>query len=157
VVERAAVVNAVLSFMQERRAAASSKRCGKGCSQCARAARGGVAGIPPGMVPGDIVRVAPGHHPGRRETPHRALSVGQCALTGESKDVAKAPAESSRRICVRPGEGTCGNADGGGNLLCRTTELVQEARPKLHIEPCGQGVRWLSHRRRAVSMVVVMC
>jgi plasma-membrane proton-efflux P-type ATPase len=74
------------------------------------------------------------------------MSVDQSALTGESKEVVKAPGDvlSSGSI-VRRGEG---NAvvilTGAKTYFGRTTELVQQARPRLHIEAVvAKVVRWL--------------
>src|ERR1019366_2436319 len=75
-----------------------------------------------------------------------ALAVDQSALTGESGDVDKAIGEvlSSGSI-VRRGEGNgVVMLTGAKTLFGRTTELVREARPKLHIEAVvAKVVRWL--------------
>jgi P-type E1-E2 ATPase len=72
--------------------------------------------------------------------------VDQSALTGESKDVDKAEGEvlSSGSI-VRRGEGDgVVMLTGSKTYFGRTTELVQQARPKLHIEAVvAKIVRWL--------------
>lgn len=65
-----------------------------------------------------------------------ATSVDQSVLTGESAETDKVPGEvlSSGSI-VRRGEGTgVVMLTGAKTYFGRTTELVQEARPKLHIE-----------------------
>jgi H+-transporting ATPase len=72
--------------------------------------------------------------------------VDQSVLTGESKDADKAPGDVlSSGSVVRRGEGN-GVAMLTGAKTCfgRTTELVQQARPKLHIEAVvAKVVRWL--------------
>src|ERR1019366_8892423 len=74
------------------------------------------------------------------------LSVDQSALTGESKDVDKAVGEvlPSGSI-VRRGEGNgVVILTGEKTYFGRTTQLVQTARPKLHIEAViAKVVRWL--------------
>ena len=74
------------------------------------------------------------------------LSVDQSALTGESKDVDKAPGEVlSSGSVVRRGEGNgVVMLTGAKTYFGRTTQLVQIARPKLHIEAVvSKVVRWL--------------
>ena len=57
------------------------------------------------LVPGDIVRVRPGDIiPADVKVLTGTLSVDQSALTGESKDVDKAPAKCSRRAPSSAGE-----------------------------------------------------
>jgi plasma-membrane proton-efflux P-type ATPase len=75
-----------------------------------------------------------------------ALSVDQSALTGESKDADKASGGVlSSGSVVRRGEGNgVVMLTGAQTYFGRTTELVQEARPKLHIEVVvAKVVRWL--------------
>ncbi|MDE3048622.1 MAG: HAD-IC family P-type ATPase, partial [Nitrospirota bacterium] len=75
-----------------------------------------------------------------------ALSVDQSALTGESKDADKAPGGVlSSGSVVRRGEGNgVVMLTGAQTYFGRTTELVLEARPKLHIEAVvANVVRWL--------------
>jgi H+-transporting ATPase len=74
------------------------------------------------------------------------LSVDQSALTGESKDADKAPGDVlSSGSVVRRGEGNgVVMLTGAKTYFGRTTELVQQARPKLHIEAVvAKVVRWL--------------
>ena len=88
-------------------------------------------------MPGDIVRVRPGDIvPADVKVLTGTLSVDQSALTGESKDVDKATGEvlSSGSI-VRRGEGNgVVMLTGAKTYFGRTTQLVQIASPKLHIE-----------------------
>jgi H+-transporting ATPase len=75
-----------------------------------------------------------------------ALTVDQSALTGESKDADKASGDDlSSGSVVRQGEGNgVVTRTGARTSLGRTTELVQLARPKLHIEAVvAKVVRWL--------------
>jgi H+-transporting ATPase len=101
------VINAVVSFMQERRAA------------------------------GDIVRVRPGDIiPADVKLLAGALTVDQSAFTGESKDTDRVPGEVLASGSVaRRGEGNgVVILTGAKTYFGRTTELVQQARPTLHIE-----------------------
>jgi plasma-membrane proton-efflux P-type ATPase len=72
--------------------------------------------------------------------------VDQSALTGESKDVDKKPGDAlSSGSIVRRGEGNgVVMLTGAKTYFGRTTELVQKARPVLHIESVvAKVVRWL--------------
>ena len=112
------------------------------------------------LVPGDIVRVRPGDIvPADVKVLTGTLSVDQSALTGESKDVDKAPGEvlSSGSI-VRRGEGNgVVMLTGAKTYFGRTTQLVQIARPKLHIEAVvSKVVRWLFVIVGALLTVVIV-
>jgi len=143
------VVNAVLSFLQERRAAGVVATLRQRLQVNARVLREARWQFIPAreLVPGDIVRVRPGDIvPADLKLLTGTLSVDQSALTGESKDVVKATGGVvSSGSMVRRGEG---NAvvmlTGSETFFGRTTELVQEAHPKLHIEAVvAKVVRWL--------------
>ncbi len=149
VVSALLVVNAVLSFMQEHRAAGVVETLRRRLQVSARVRREAIWQVVPArdLVPGDIVRVRPGDIvPADLKLLAGALSVDQSALTGESKDADKAPGDVvSSGSMVRRGEG---NAvvmlTGAKTFFGRTTELVQQARPKLHIEAVvATVVRWL--------------
>jgi H+-transporting ATPase len=103
------VINAVLSFMQERRAAGVVEALRKRLQVSARVRRDSSWQVIPAreLVPGDIVRVRPGDIiPADVKLLTGALSVDQSALTGESKDADKAPGEVlSSGSVVRRGEG----------------------------------------------------
>ena len=143
------VVNAVLSFAQEHRAAGVVEALRRRLQVSARVLRAANWQLVPAreLVPGDIVRVRSGDIvPADLKLLAGALSVDQSALTGESKDIAKEPGSVlSSGSVVRRGEG---NAlvmlTGANTYFGRTTELVQAARPKLHIEAVvAKVVRWL--------------
>ena len=143
------VVNAVLGFMQERRAAGVVAELRRRLQVNARVRRESRWQVIPAreLVPGDIVRVRPGDLiPADVKLLNGALTVDQSALTGESTDVDKAPGEMlSSGSVVRRGEGNgVVILTGAKTYFGRTTELVQEARPKLHIEAVvAKVVRWL--------------
>ncbi len=143
------VVNAVLGFWQERRAAGVMETLRRRLQVSARVLRDASWQVVPAreLVPGDIVRVRPGDIiPADVKVLAGTLSVDQSALTGESKDVDKATGEvlSSGSI-VRRGEGNgVVMLTGAKTYFGRTTQLVQTASPKLHIEAViSKVVRWL--------------
>src|ERR1019366_1033624 len=143
------VVNAVVGFWQERRAAGVMETLRRRLQVSARVLRDKVWQIVPSreLVPGDIVRVRPGDViPADVKLLTGSLSIDQSALTGESKDVDKVGGEvlSSGSI-VRRGEGNgVVMLTGAKTYFGRTTELVQTASPKLHIEAViARLVRWL--------------
>ena len=143
------IVNAVLGFMQERRAAGVVETLRQRLQVSARVLREAAWGVVPAreLVPGDIIRVRPGDIiPADVKLIAGALSIDQSALTGESRDVDKASGEVlSSGSVVRQGEGNgVVILTGAKTYFGRTTELVQEARPKLHIEAVvAKVVRWL--------------
>ena len=133
------VVNAVLSFLQEHRAAGVVEALRRRLQVTARVLREASWKPLPAreLVPGDIVRVRSGDIiPADLRLLTGALSVDQSALTGESKDADKAQGEVvSSGSLVRRGEGNgVVMLTGAKTYFGRTTELVQQARPKLHIE-----------------------
>src|SRR5579863_6838135 len=143
------VVNAVLSFMQEHRAAGVVEALRKRLQVSARVRRDSSWQVIPAreLVPGDIVRVRPGDIiPADTKLLNGDLSIDQSVLTGESKDADKTPGDVlSSGSVVRRGEGNgVVMLTGSQTYFGRTTELVQEARPKLHIEAVvAKIVRWL--------------
>ena len=143
------VINAVLSFTQEHRAAGVVEELRRRLQVRARVLRESSWQVIPSreLVPGDIVRVRPGDVvPADVKLLTGALTVDQSALTGESKDADKASGDVlSSGSVVRRGEGNgVVTLTGARTSLGRTTELVQRARPKLHIEAVvAKVVRWL--------------
>ena len=143
------VVNAILSFMQEHRAAGVVETLRKRLQVSARVKREGRWQVIPArdIVPGDIIRVRPGDIiPADIKLLTGEMSIDQSALTGESKNADKAPGDVlSSGSVVRRGEGNgVVMLTGAKTYFGRTTELVQEARPKLHIEAVvAKVVRWL--------------
>jgi len=157
------VVNAVLSFMQERRAAGVVETLRRRLQVTARVLREANWQVIPAreLVPGDIVRVRTGDMiPADVKLLTGALSVDQSALTGESRDADKAAGDVlSSGSVVRRGEGNgVVMLTGAKTYFGRTTELVQKARPKLHIEAVvAKVVRWLFVIVGAlVGVVIVM-
>jgi H+-transporting ATPase len=155
------VVNALLSYMQEHRAAGVVETLRRRLQVSARVRRDTVWQVIPAreLVPGDIVRVRPGDIiPADVKLLTGALSVDQSALTGESKDAEKNPADVlSAGSVVRRGEGNgVVMLTGAKTYFGRTTELVERARPKLQIEAVvAKVVRWLFVIVGALLAVVV--
>ena len=143
------IVNALLGFLQERRAAGVVEELRRRLRIDARVLRDASWQLVPAreLVPGDVVRVRSGDIvPADVTLFEGTLSVDQSALTGESADVDKAAGDRlSSGTVVRHGEGNgVVAATGERTAYGRTTELVQQARPKLHIEAVvGSVVRWL--------------
>src|SRR5579863_9109650 len=143
------LVNAVLGFMQEHRAEGVVEALRRRLQIGARVRRDSGWQVIPAreLVPGDIVRLRSGDIiPADVKLLNGALSVDQSALTGESKDADKAPGEVlSSGSVARRGEGNgVVMLTGAKTYFGRTTQLVQDARPKLHIEAVvAKVVRWL--------------
>jgi H+-transporting ATPase len=162
VVSALLVINAVLSFMQERRAAGVVEALRRRLQVNARVLRDSNWQLIPAreLVPGDIVRVRPGDIiPADLKLLTGALTVDQSALTGESKDADKKSGQVlSSGSVVRRGEGnSVVMLTGPKTYFGRTTELVQQARPKLHIEAVvTKVVRWLFVIVGALLAVVVV-
>ncbi|MBC7232275.1 MAG: plasma-membrane proton-efflux P-type ATPase [Chloroflexi bacterium] len=143
------VVNAILSFAQEQRASGALESLRSRLHVTSRVLRDGVWGLLPAreLVPGDIVRLRSGDFvPADVKIVSGEVSVDQSTLTGESMEVEKGPDDVlySGSI-VRRGEGTViVLLTGARTYYGRTIELVQLARPKLHIEEViSKIVRWL--------------
>jgi H+-transporting ATPase len=162
VVSALLVVNAVLNFAQEHRAAGVVETLRRRLQVGTRVLRDAKWQSIPAreLVPGDIVRVRPGDIvPADMKLLTGSLSVDQSALTGESMDVAIAPGSVlSSGSVVRQGEGNgVVMLTGKDTYFGRTTELVQEARPKLHIEAVvAKLVRWLFVIVGALLAVVIV-
>jgi H+-transporting ATPase len=139
VVSALLVINAALSFSQERRAAGVVEALRRRLQVSARVLRDSVWQVIPAreLVPGDIVRLRPGDIvPADLKLLTGDLAADQSALTGESADVDKAPGDVlPSGAVIRRGEGNgVVMLTGARTYFGRTTELVQMARPKLHIE-----------------------
>jgi len=133
------VVNAVLSFAQERRAAGVVAALRQRLRVNARVLRDASWRLVPAreLVPGDIVRVRAGDVvPADVKVVSGEVSVDQSALTGESAEIGKSESQVLPSGCVvRRGEASgVVILTGARTYYGRTTELVQEARPALHIE-----------------------
>ncbi len=139
------VVNAVISFYEEQRASHAVEALRKNLQVNTRVLRDGAWRVLPAreLVPGDIIRLRPGDFvPADIKVASSELAVDQSALTGESIVTDKRPDEVvfSGSI-VRRGEANgVVILTGIRTYYGRTAELVQMARPKLHIEEVVSGV-----------------
>ena len=156
------VTNAILSVLQERRASGVVEALRRKLQVNSRVLRNAAWRMVPAreLVPGDVLRLRPGDIvPADAKLLTGMITVDQSALTGESKDADKLPgAILSEGSVVRQGEG---NAVvvliGSKTWFGRTTELVQNARPKLHIEMVvAKVVRWL-FAVVGVLLAIVVC
>ncbi|MDE2364148.1 MAG: plasma-membrane proton-efflux P-type ATPase [Hyphomicrobiales bacterium] len=143
------IVNAILSFFQQQRAAAAVSALRSRLQVTARALRDGTWRAVPAreLVVGDLVRVRTGDIvPADVKVTNGTLRVDQSALTGESQELAKDIGDAlfSGSI-LREGEATAVvTATGIKTYFGRTTQLVESARPKLHVEEVvNRVVRWL--------------
>lgn len=143
------IVNAVLSFLQERRTAGVVAALRQRLQVGARVLREGNWQVCPAreLVSGDIVRIRPDDIiPADIKLLSGTLSIDQSALTGESQNVDKIQGEVvTSGAIVRYGEGNgVVILTGARTYFGRTTELVQQAQSKLHIEiVIAKIVRWL--------------
>ena len=149
VVSALLILNAVLGFAQERRAAGVVETLRRRLQVGARVLRDAAWRVLPAreLVPGDVVRLRTGDIvPADVKLTAGALNLDQSALTGESQEVEReAGGVLPSGSVVRRGEGDgVVILTGARTLFGRTTELVQLARPRLHIEAVvGKIVRWL--------------
>lgn len=143
------VVNAVLSFVQEHRAAGVIESLHRRLQVTTRVLRDTNWTVVPAreLVPGDIIRIRSGDIvPADIKLISGELRVDQSTLTGESTDIEKVSGEVlSSGSVARHGECTgVVLLTGSKTFFGKTTELVQLARPKLHIEAVvANVVRWL--------------
>jgi plasma-membrane proton-efflux P-type ATPase len=155
------VINAVLGLLQERRTAGVVEALRRRLQVSARVLREGTWQVVPAreLVPGDLIRVRPGDLiPADVKLLSGTLSLDQSALTGESAEVDRSPgAMLSSGSILRRGEGNgVVLLTGANTVFGHTTELVQKARPKLHIEAVvAMVVRWLFVIVGALLAIVV--
>jgi H+-transporting ATPase len=143
------VFNAVLGFEEEQRASGAVEALKEKLRVNARVLRDSVWKILPAreLAPGDVVRIRSGDFiPADITLATGSLEIDQSALTGESLTVEKKPGDLlySGSI-VKKGESNGVVATTGAKTYFgRTTQLVQLARPKLHIEKVISNViKWL--------------
>ena len=143
------VFNAILGFTQEERANAALELLKQKLKINARVRRNGSWTMVPAreIVPGDVVRVRAGDFiPADIKVAEGTASIDQSSLTGESQAVEKQKDEVLYSgSVVRKGEVTgIVVATGIKTYFGKTVELVQVAKPKLHMEEVTSGVvKWL--------------
>ena len=143
------VFNAVLGFTEEQKASGAVEALREKLQVNARALRGGEWRTLSGreLVPGDIVRVRAGDFvPADLKVVAGTLEVDQSALTGESAVIERKTGDVlySGSIIKR---GECTGIvvlTGTKTYFGRTAQLVQIAKPKMHIETViSHVIRWL--------------
>jgi H+-transporting ATPase len=143
------VANAILGFFQEQRASTAVKALRSKLQVSARVLRDQTWQAVPAreLVSGDVVRVRTGDFvPADVQIFDGSLRIDQSALTGESREVDKKTDEALYAgSTVRSGEATgVVVATGARTYFGRTTQLVEGAHPKLHVEEVtSRIVRWL--------------
>jgi H+-transporting ATPase len=141
--------NAVVGYLQEEKANNAVALLRKRLLVNARVKRGGEWVLLPAreLVPGDIIRLRAGDMtPADAKLLEGHLDVDQSALTGESLTVERNASDTLfSGSTVKSGEATGEvTATGLKTFFGKTAELVQIARPKLHIEEMiSKVVRWL--------------
>ncbi len=143
------VLNAIISFAEERNASNAVEALKKRLQVNARVLRSGAWRLIPAreLVPGDAVRIRIGDFvPADVQITRGEVSADESALTGESLGVEKnegvalyAGSVITRGECL----GTV-TLTGASTFFGKTAQLVQSARPKLHSEEIiGRVVRLL--------------
>jgi len=143
------VFNAILGFIQEERANAALELLKAKLKVNARVKRNGNWILIPAreLVPGDVVRLRAGDFiPADIKAAEGNVEVDQSSLTGESQLIEKKKNEMlySGSI-VKRGEATgLVVSTGAKTYFGKTVELVQVAKPKLHMEEVtSRVVKWL--------------
>ncbi|MCL2135090.1 MAG: plasma-membrane proton-efflux P-type ATPase [Candidatus Bathyarchaeota archaeon] len=157
------VLNAVLSFGEEIRASKAVESLKEKLRVNARVLRDGVWSVLPAreIVPDDVVRVRSGDFvPADVKISCGCLEVDQSALTGESFGVEKNVGDVLYSgSVVKRGEANCVVMSTGVNTYFgKTVQLVQLAKPKLHIEEViSSVVRWLLIIVSVLAIVALVC
>ncbi len=143
------VLNAVLGFVEEQRASGAVETLKEKLHVSARVLRDGSWKVLPArqLVPSDVIRIRPGDFvPADVKLVEGNLEVDQSALTGESLAVQKKPGEPvySGSIVKHGESNAVVTFTGVKTYFGRTTQLIQTAKPKLHIEAViSNVVKWL--------------
>jgi H+-transporting ATPase len=143
------VFNAVLGFFQEERANSALQLLKEKLKINARVKRNGNWTVIPAreIVPGDVIRLRAGDFiPADVKMAEGSAEVDQSSLTGESQMVEKKANETlySGSILRRGEISGVVASTGTKTYFGRTVELVQAAKPKLHMEEVtSKVVRWL--------------
>jgi H+-transporting ATPase len=143
------LVNAILGFFQEQQATRAVKALKQKLQLQTRALRDGswLTINASDIVPGDIIRVRSGDLvPADLKVIAAEITVDQSAITGESMPLEKKKSDIvySGSI-IRKGEATgIVTSTGAHTYFGKTTQLVQLAKPKLHMETVITGLmKWL--------------
>ncbi|MDR0797579.1 MAG: plasma-membrane proton-efflux P-type ATPase [Nitrososphaerota archaeon] len=157
------ILNAVLGFWEEYRASKAVETLKEKLVVNARVLRKNVWRVLPAreIVPDDVVRIRHGDFvPADVEIVTGYLEVNQSVLTGESFGVAKNAGNLLHSGSVVNRGEACGIvvSTGVNTSLGRTVQLVQLAKPKLHIEKViSNVVRWLLVIVSVLAIVALVC
>jgi H+-transporting ATPase len=142
-------VNALLGFFQEQQATRAVKALKQKLQLQTRALRDGAWSTISAaeLVPGDIIRVRSGDLvPADLKVFDAEITVDQSAITGESMPLEKGKSELVYSgSMIRKGEATgVVTSTGTHTYFGKTTQLIQLAKPKLHMETVITGLmKWL--------------
>jgi H+-transporting ATPase len=142
-------MNALIGFLEERKAAVVVEALESKLQIYARTLRDGVWSLVPAreLVPGDVLRVRAGDFiPADLKILNGEIAVDQSALTGESLTVEKKAEDLLYSgSVIKRGEATGGvTQTGTATNYGKTARLIQIARPKLHMEEVvAKLVKWL--------------
>lgn len=143
------IMNAIISFLEERKASRAVEELKTRLQIQARTLRNGKWALIPArdLVPGDVLRVRTGDVvPADMKIESGALAVDQSALTGESMALEREAGDVLYAGSVlKRGEATgVVLLTGAATKFGKTTQLIQIARPKLHMEEVvTKLVTWL--------------
>ncbi len=143
------LVNALLGFFQEQQATRAVKALKQKLQLQARVLRDGLWSTiyAEELVPGDIIRIRSGDLvPSDLKIIDAEISVDQSAITGESMPLEKKKSDLIfSGSMIRKGEATgVVTSTGAHTYFGKTTQLVQLAKPKLHMETVIAGLmKWL--------------
>lgn len=141
------VTNAIIAFVQEKRASDAVEALKQKISIECRVLRDGKWVTLPAreLVPGDVIRLRSGDIvPADVETFEGTLSVDQSALTGESRSAKKPPgSEVYSGSIIKRGEATAFvTKTGQRTYYGKTVQLVSTSKPKLHVDRIIEKFTW---------------
>ncbi len=143
------LVNALLGFFQEKQATRAVKKLKQKLQLQARVLRDGLWSTISSeeLVPGDIIRIRSGDFvPSDLKIIDAEISVDQSTITGESMPFEKKKSDLVfSGSMIRKGEATgIVTSTGAHTYFGKTAQLVQLAKPKLHMEKVISGLmKWL--------------
>jgi H+-transporting ATPase len=143
------LVNALLGFFQEQQATRAVKALKQKLQLQARVLRDGIWSTirASDLVPGDIIRIRSGDLvPSDLKIIDTEITVDQSAITGESMPLEKKKSDLIfSGSMIRKGEATgIVTSTGARTYFGKTAQLVQLAKPKLHMETVISGLmKWL--------------
>jgi H+-transporting ATPase len=155
------VFNSILGFEEERRASGAVESLKQKLQVNARVLRDGFWSnlAARELVPGDIIRTRSGDFvPADVKITDGELGVDQSALTGESMTIDKKPSDVlySGSVVKRGESSGIVFSTGLKTYFGRTAQLVQLARPKLHMEEViSNVVKWLLIIVASLTIVAV--